>query len=89
MSGLIIDDVSMRFELPTGDFVQALKNVSLELKAGELMSVSGALWLWKNHAPEHRCRISGPHGGPGHTSRCACHRTGTGTGDGFSARGSL
>ncbi len=41
MSGLVIDDVSMRFELPTGDFVQALKNVSLELKAGELMSVLG------------------------------------------------
>ena len=31
----------MRFELPGGGHVQALKNVSLELKAGEIMSVLG------------------------------------------------
>ncbi len=41
MGTLIIDDVSMRFELPNGGAVQALKNVSLELKKGELMSVLG------------------------------------------------
>lgn len=41
MSGLLIDDVSMRFDLPNGGHVQALKNVSLELKTGELMSVLG------------------------------------------------
>lgn len=41
MSGLNIDDVSMRFELPNGGSVQALKNVSLDLKEGELMSVLG------------------------------------------------
>ena len=41
MSGLIIDDVSMRFDLPNGKAVQALKNVSLELKEGELLSVLG------------------------------------------------
>ncbi len=41
MSGLSIDDVSMRFDLPNGGSVQALKNVSLELKSGELMSVLG------------------------------------------------
>ena len=41
MSGLDIDDISMRFELPNGDFVQALQNVSINLKAGELMSVLG------------------------------------------------
>ncbi len=41
MSGLLIDDVSMRFELPDGGAVQALKNVTLDIKAGELMSVLG------------------------------------------------
>lgn len=41
MGTLIIDDISMRFELPNGGAVQALKNVSLELKKGELMAVLG------------------------------------------------
>ncbi len=41
MSNLIIDDISMRFELPNGGAVQALQNVSLNLKSGELMSVLG------------------------------------------------
>ncbi|MEL6102957.1 MAG: ABC transporter ATP-binding protein [Pseudomonadota bacterium] len=41
MSGLSIQNISMRFELPAGGHVQALKNVSLELKAGEIMSVLG------------------------------------------------
>ena len=40
-SDLQIKDVSMRFELPNGDAVQALKNVSLDIKAGELMAVLG------------------------------------------------
>ena len=41
MSSLLIDDISMRFELPNGDAVQALKNVSLEIKEGEIMAVLG------------------------------------------------
>ncbi|WP_103333014.1 taurine ABC transporter ATP-binding protein [Pseudotabrizicola formosa] len=41
MSGLIIDSVSMRFDLPNGTAVQALQNVSLDLKQGELLSVLG------------------------------------------------
>lgn len=41
MSGLMIDNISMRFDLPGGGSVQALKNVSLDIKAGELMSVLG------------------------------------------------
>jgi taurine transport system ATP-binding protein len=41
MSGLQIDDISMRFDLPGGGSVQALQNVSLDLKGGELMSVLG------------------------------------------------
>ena len=41
MSGLILDNISMRFDLPHGSSVQALKNVSMDIKAGELMSVLG------------------------------------------------
>ena len=41
MSGLLIDDISMRFDLPNGGSVQALKNVSMNLKKGELISVLG------------------------------------------------
>ena len=41
MSGLEIQDLSMRFDLPNGSFVQALKDVTLTLKQGELMSVLG------------------------------------------------
>ena len=38
---LEIDNLSMRFDLPSGGSVQALKNVSLTLEAGELLSVLG------------------------------------------------
>jgi taurine transport system ATP-binding protein len=41
LSELIIDRLSMRFDLPNGGAVQALKDVSLTLKEGELMSVLG------------------------------------------------
>jgi taurine transport system ATP-binding protein len=41
MTGLIIDNLSMRFDLPNGSSVQALQNVSLTLKEGELLSVLG------------------------------------------------
>ncbi|MBT0957588.1 ABC transporter ATP-binding protein [Alphaproteobacteria bacterium KMM 3653] len=41
MSGLLINDISMRFDLPDGGSVQALKNVTLDIKSGELMSVLG------------------------------------------------
>ena len=41
MSGLQIDKLSMRFDLPNGSSVQALKDVSVDLKAGELLSVLG------------------------------------------------
>ncbi|EIE48856.1 taurine ABC transporter ATP-binding protein [Salipiger aestuarii] len=41
MSGLSIDRISMRFDLPNGSSVQALKDVSLDLAAGELLSVLG------------------------------------------------
>ncbi len=41
MSGLLIDDVSMRFDIPNGEPVQALKNIKLDIREGELMSVLG------------------------------------------------
>lgn len=41
MSELLIDNISMRFDLPNGGHVQALKDVNLTLKTGELMSVLG------------------------------------------------
>ncbi|MEM6761919.1 MAG: ABC transporter ATP-binding protein [Pseudomonadota bacterium] len=41
MPGLAIQNVSMRFDLPGGAFVQALKDVSLDIKTGELMSILG------------------------------------------------
>ena len=41
MSGLHIEDISMRFELPNGDAVQALQGINLNIKEGELLSVLG------------------------------------------------
>ncbi len=41
MSGLLIDGVSMTFDLPNGGKVEALKNINLNIKKGELMSVLG------------------------------------------------
>ncbi|SFD88701.1 taurine transport system ATP-binding protein [Sulfitobacter brevis] len=41
MTGLSIENLSMRFDLPDGGSVQALKDVSIDLKAGELLSVLG------------------------------------------------
>jgi taurine transport system ATP-binding protein len=41
MGNLVINDLSMRFDLPNGGSVQALKNVSLELAKGELLAVLG------------------------------------------------
>lgn len=41
MSGLSIENISMRFDLPDGSSVQAIKNVSLQLNEGELLSILG------------------------------------------------
>ena len=41
MAGLIIDKLSMRFDLDNGSSVQALQDVSLKLQKGELLSVLG------------------------------------------------
>ncbi|MEJ6392842.1 ABC transporter ATP-binding protein [Gymnodinialimonas sp. 2305UL16-5] len=41
MSGLAIRNVSMRFDIPGGGAVQALQDVSLDIKQGEILSVLG------------------------------------------------
>ncbi|MCV0424207.1 MAG: ABC transporter ATP-binding protein [Roseibium sp.] len=41
MDGLHIENLSMRFDLPNGTYVQALEDVSIELGTGEIMSVLG------------------------------------------------
>ena len=41
MSGLTISNLSMRFDLPNGGHVQALKDVSLSIAEGEIVSVLG------------------------------------------------
>lgn len=41
MDGLHIDSLSMRFDLPNGSSVQALKDVSLEIGSGEMVSILG------------------------------------------------
>ena len=41
MNGVAIRNVSMRFTLPGGGHVQALKDISLDLRPGELVSVLG------------------------------------------------
>ena len=41
MSGLAIDNISMRFDLPNGSHVQALQDVTLDIQPGEIMSVLG------------------------------------------------
>ncbi len=41
MGRLILENLSMRFDIPNGDTVHALKDVSLTLNKGELLSVLG------------------------------------------------
>jgi len=41
MGRLSLENLSMRFELPNGDAVQALEKISLTLEKGELLSVLG------------------------------------------------
>ena len=40
-TGLVINDISMTFTLPNGSAVEALKDINLTIKEGELMSVLG------------------------------------------------
>ena len=86
MTGLKINNLSMRFDLPNGDAVQALKNVSLDIKTGEIMSVLGPSRLRQDHASEHRCGLSRADGRAGRAWRQASDRTRCGTRNGVSAR---
>jgi len=63
MSGLIIDDVSMTFELPDGGKVEALKNINLNIKEGELLSVLGPSGCGKTTLLNIVAGFLGPTGG--------------------------
>ncbi|MEM7524615.1 MAG: ABC transporter ATP-binding protein [Pseudomonadota bacterium] len=63
MSGLHIDDVSMTFELPGGGSVEELKNINLEIKDGELMSVLGPSGCGKTTLLNILAGFLGPTGG--------------------------
>lgn len=41
MDALHVENISMRFDLPNGTHIQALEDVSIELKSGEIMSILG------------------------------------------------
>jgi taurine transport system ATP-binding protein len=41
LSALDIKDLSMRFDLPNGTWVQALKDINLSIAEGEILSVLG------------------------------------------------
>lgn len=41
MANLAIENVSMRFTLPGGGYIQALKDINLDIKSGELISILG------------------------------------------------
>ena len=41
MKGLSIENISMRFDLKNGSSVQALKDVTLDIEAGQIITVLG------------------------------------------------
>ncbi|CAM3356526.1 taurine transport system ATP-binding protein [Paracoccus aminovorans] len=41
MTGLTVENLSMRFDLPGGESVNALENVSLDIRQGEMVSILG------------------------------------------------
>ena len=59
MSDLIIDKVSMRFDLPSGDSVQALEDINLSIEGGEIMAV-----LVLPGAARRRCSTLSPGSSP-------------------------
>lgn len=63
MSGLLINDVSMTFELPHGESVEALKNINLDIKEGELLSVLGPSGCGKTTLLNILAGFLGPTGG--------------------------
>ncbi|GIT75890.1 MAG: hypothetical protein Ct9H300mP31_04210 [Acidimicrobiaceae bacterium] len=73
MKDLSVDGLGMVYELPKGGSVEALHNVSFDLKAGRLLR-SRALGVREDHAAQHHPRFlarppAGPPGrGPHHRS---------------------
>ena len=41
MQGLNVNNISMEYQVPKGDSVEALKNVSFDIKAGEFLTILG------------------------------------------------
>ncbi|MCK5896814.1 MAG: ATP-binding cassette domain-containing protein, partial [Cocleimonas sp.] len=41
MEGLNVNNISMVYQVPKGDPVEALKNVSFDIKAGEFLTILG------------------------------------------------
>jgi taurine transport system ATP-binding protein len=49
MSDLVSQNLNMIFKTPKGETVHALKDVNFTLKKGELLTVLGPFWMWKNY----------------------------------------
>ncbi len=86
MSGLQIDKLSMRFDLPNGSSVQALKDVSIDLKAGELLSVLGPSGCGKTTLLNIVAGFLAPTAGKIMLNGKAVHWPGRGTRHGVPAR---
>ena len=57
MSDLISQNLNMIFKTPKGETVHALKDLNFTIKKGELLTVLGPFWLWKNNFIKYCCRI--------------------------------
>ena len=59
MSGLEIDNISMRFELPGGGSVQALERRQLEPEKRRIVECARPVGLRQDNFAEYRGRFSG------------------------------